>query len=323
MKKIIEGIKNIGLKRFALMNFGLLCCAVAAVLFVTPAKLVVGGSTGTSVFLEMLTNIPYYYFQYGINITLIIISFIFLGKDFTIKSIYGSLMLPTYGLLVTFVFDSFNINIPEVISAVEPIFVVLFAALLMGFGIGVNMKNGGSTGGFDILETMALKYLHIPYSTSMYILDAIVIILGMVFYDSSATHLVFQNGFSEGLGAIVYVFLLGTVVDAITFGGYNKRAVFIRSSKYEEIHDAIINKLVRGLTYLNAAGGYSLTETKMIVCICYSNEYFKLRDMVSQIDKEAFIFVTKATEVRGLGFNYETPEYKERHSRKNRKSKTK
>lgn len=319
MKKFVDIFKKMGFKRFFMMNIGLICCALAAVLFVTPAKLVVGGSTGTSVFLEMLTNIPYYFFQYGINITLIIVSFIFLGKDFTIKTIYGSLMLPTYGLLVTKAFDIFNVNIPETISAVEPIFIVLFAAILMGFGIGINMKNGGSTGGFDILETMALKYLHIPYSTSMYILDALIIILGMIFYDTSSTHLVFQNGFSEGLGAIIYVFLLGVVVDGITFGGYNKRAVFIRSSKYEQIHDAIINKLVRGLTYLNAAGGYSLAETKMIVCICYSNEYFKLRDMVSKIDPQAFIFVTKATEVRGLGFNYETPEHIERHRKKHNK----
>ena len=150
----------------------------------------------------------------------------------------------------------------------------------------------------------------------MYILDAVLIILGMVFFDPTQGSQVFLNGFSEGLGACIYVFLLGVVVDTITFGGYNKRAVFIRSNKYEEVHDAIINKLIRGLTYLDATGGYSNTPTKMIVCICYSREYFKLRDMVQEIDPNAFIFVTKATEVRGLGFNFETPEHIERHRKK-------
>lgn len=315
-KKLFAGIKNLGFKRILMMNLGMLCCAISAALFITPSKLVVGGSTGLAVFLEMLTGIHYYFFQYGINFVLIIVSFFLLGKDFTIKTIYGSLMLPTYGFLVTWFCELINFDILSTISGVEPIFVVLFAAILMGFGIGINMKNGGSTGGFDILETIALKYFHIPYSTSMYVLDAVLIILGMVFFDPTLGSQIFANGFSEGLGATIYVFLLGVVVDTITFGGYNKRAVFIRSNKYEEVHDAIINKLIRGLTYLDAAGGYSNTPTKMIVCICYSREYFKLREMVQEIDPNAFIFVTKATEVRGLGFNFETPEHKERHRKK-------
>ena len=71
-----------------------------------------------------------------------------------------------------------------------------------------------------------------------------------------------------------------------------------------------------GTTKIAATGGYSNTPTKMIVCICYSREYFKLREMVQEIDPNAFIFVTKATEVRGLGFNFETPEHIERHRKK-------
>ena len=321
-KGIANYFKTIGIKRFVNMNFGLLCCAIATVLFITPSKLVSGGATGLSVFLQNITNIHYFYFMYGINALLIVFAFIFLGKDFAVKTIYGSLMLPTYGIVVTTVCDLIpNFDILKTVSGVEAIFVVLFAGILMGYGIGTNMKNGGSTGGFDILEAIALKYLHIPYSTSMYILNTVLIILGAIFYDASGEYLVFENGFSEALGACIYVFLLGLVVDTITFGGYNKRAVFIRSSKYEEIHDAIINKLIRGLTYLDATGGYTNTPTKMIVTICYSNEYFKLRDMVSEIDPQAFIFVTKATEVRGLGFNFTTPEHVARHSKKKTKVK--
>ena len=319
-KGIIKYFKSVGLKRFINMNFGLICSAIATVIFITPSKLVSSGTTGLSVFLQNITSIDYFYFLYGINGLLIVIAFFLIGKDFTVKTIYGSLMLPTYGILVTKVCELIpNFDISETVGKVDPIFVVLFAALLMGYGIGINMKNGGSTGGFDILETIALKYFHIPYSTSMYILNTVLIILGAIFYNPNTQHLVFENGLSEGLGATIYVFLSGFVVDTITFGGYNKRAVFIRSSKYEEIHDAIINKLIRGLTYLDATGGYSNIPTKMIVTICYASEYFKLREMIQEIDPQAFIFVTKATEVRGLGFNYETPEHLARHSKKNKK----
>lgn len=308
-------LKELGLKGVVLINLGCFCCALSTVLFISPSKLISGGTTGLSVFLEMVTGIDYYIFLYGVNILLIIVAFFTLGREFAIKTIFGSLMLPTYGALIKEVFVLCNISIEELISTVEPAFIVLFASLLMGFGIGINMKQGGSTGGFDILEAMGLKYLKISYSTSMYILDAVLIILGMSFFKPVEGG-VFESGLSEGLGAVIYVFVVGFVVDTITFGGYNKRAVFIRSAKYEEVHDAIINNLVRGLTYLNAEGGYSHTPTKMIVCICYSREYFYLRDMVQKIDPNAFIFVTKATEVRGLGFNYETPEHLERHKKR-------
>ncbi len=309
LKKFLQKIKELGFKGILQMNIGLICCAVATALLITPAKLIVGGATGFSVFLGLLTKVPYYVYLYSVNIILIIISFFTLGKDFTFKTIYGSLMLPTYGFIISGICTLTHFNIEETICKVEPIFIVLFAALLMGYGIGINMKLGGSTGGFDILESLFLKYFHIPYSTSIYIIDIVLVVLGMIFYDSSAQYLVFENALSEGLGATIYIVVVGVVVDTITFGGYNKRAVFIRSVKYEEIHDAIINRLIRGLTYIDAEGGYSQTPTKMIICICYSKEYFILRDMIQQIDPTAFIFVTKATEVRGLGFNYETPEY--------------
>ena len=254
IKRFIGKIKDMGLKNILMMHLGLLCCAIATVLFITPARLVVSGSTGLSVLLGIIFNMEerYFIFMYAINFILLILSYFTLGKEFTIKTIYGSLMLPTLGMLVTEVIHLIfgaDFIITELIAGVEPIFVVLFASILMGFGIGVNMKVGGSTGGFDILETILLKYFHIPYSTSIYILDAILVVSGMCFYDASLPNSLFKNSFSEGLGAIIYIFILGVVVDMITFGGYNKRAVFIRSSKYEEIHDVILNKLVRGMTY--------------------------------------------------------------------------
>lgn len=306
--KVKKKIKGLGIKGILLINLGCFACAVASVIFISPSKLVSGGATGLSIFLEMITGVDYFLFLYGINIILIVVAFLTLGIDFAIKTIFGSLMLPTYGALVKELCSLINFSPEEVITTIEPTFVVLFSSILMGFGIGINMKYGGSTGGFDILEAMGLKYFKISYSTSMYILDTILIILGMSFF-TPVEGGVFESKLSEGLSAVIYVFVVGVVVDTITFGGYNKRAVFIRSAKYEEIHDEIINNLIRGLTYLSAEGGYSHTPTKMIVCICYSREYFFLRDIIQKIDPNAFIFVTKATEVRGLGFNYETPEH--------------
>ena len=288
------------------MNVGFLCCAISTVVFLNPTKMVSSGSTGLSILLSNVTGVHYYFYLYSINFALLIVAFFTLGKEYAFKTIYGSLMLPTYGMLLSLLFDGINFDIYETMKEVDPTLIVVFAAILMGVGIGMNMKLGGSTGGFDILESIGLKYFHIPYSATIYVLDAILVVLGMWFIPEDC---LFKNFLAEGLAAITYIVILGLIVDAVTFGGYNKRAVFIRSEKYEDIHDAILNKLIRGMTYINSEGGFSHEKTKMIVCICYNREYFILRDMVKKIDPNAFMFVTKATEVRGLGFDYETPEH--------------
>ena len=157
IKKFIGKIKEMGFKNILMMHLGLICCAIATVLFVTPARLVVSGSTGLSVLLGIIFNMEenYYVFMYAINFILLILSYFTLGKEFTFKTVYGSLMLPTLGMLVTEVIHLIagpDFIIAELIAGVEPIFVVLFASILMGFGIGVNMKVGGSTGGADIMS---------------------------------------------------------------------------------------------------------------------------------------------------------------------------
>lgn len=328
LKNSILKIKELGIKGIILTHLGLLCCAIASVIFLSPAKLVSGGATGLAIFLNVLFNkVNYYVFLYVINFILLIISFPLLGKNFTLKSLYGSIMLPTFGVVVTWLCKLINFDLVNFVNSTDQFLVVLFSSFLMGFGIGINMKYGGSTGGFDILETILVKYFHFSFTTSVILIDTILIILGMWKYQPTFEYIelvkangeiynfeictsLFKTPLSEGMCSLIYVILSGTVMDIITYGGYNKRAVYIRSNKYEEIHDAIINKLYRGMTYVDAEGGYSLLPTKLIICICYSREYFILRDIIASIDPNAFIFVTKAMEVRGLGFSIENPQRK-------------
>lgn len=318
--QFVKKVKELGIRGVLMMNLGILCCAVASYIFLSPSKLVASGASGLSIFFESFSGVPYYFFLYGINGALLIVSWPLLGKEFTIKTLYGSLMLPTYGFLIALVCKWTNFNPVTVINSCDAAFVVMFAAALMGLGIGINMRLGGSTGGFDILEAIFLKYLHLQYSVSIFILDIFIIGIGMMqfrpTYENGMLTSLFANAFGEGMAAVVYILIMGFVIDAITFGGYNKRAVFIVSEKHAEIHDYIINKLTRGVTYLEAEGGYSGVSTKMIVSIVYIREYFILREAVSKIDPKAFIFMTRAAEVRGLGFSFETPEHLAQFSKK-------
>jgi len=312
MKNLFQKVKELGIKKILLMTFGCFCVSLSGVIFVNATGMITGGSTGLAMLFERIFNIDYTWFFYIINFVLLVIALFLLGKDYTIKTLYGSIMLPTFTFLIKLLFKVTEFDYVTIVQHIPPTFTVLFASLLTGFGIGINLKLGGSTGGFDILESIGLKYFHVPYSVTMYIMDVFLIAGGMILFVPNAAY---ENFLAEGLGATIYIILQGIIVDAVSFGSISERAVFIRSEKYEEIRKVIIDDLRRGLTFLEAEGGFKLNKTKMIVTICHAREYYQLRDIIQQIDPVAFIFVTRASEVRGLGFNFETPEHLERHKK--------
>ena len=178
----------------------------------------------------------------------------------------------------------------------DPLLVHLFAALLMGYGLGMAMKHGGSSGGTEVLQKMGFKYLHIPYSVCMYIVDGIIIFAGFLCLDQHVDNLLY---------VIIFVFLEGFVMDATIFSGFTRRAVYIISDKCDEISDVILNTFSRGVTSLNVVGEYSKSDKKMLMCVLSSREYYKLRDTIEKVDDKAFFYVVRANEVRGEGFSYE------------------
>jgi len=166
----------------------------------------------------------------------------------------------------------------------------------MGIGLGMVVKNGGTTGGSEVLQKICFRYFHIPFSVSIFIVDGIVITAGLL---TSVTDL------STFLYAILFTYLSGVVLDTIVFSGFNKRAVCIVSEKNEEIKEIILRDFERGVTGIRVIGEYSQKERKMLLCVLSSSEYFKLRTIVEAIDKNAFFFAVRASEVRGEGFTYD------------------
>ncbi|MFA6826807.1 MAG: YitT family protein, partial [Bacilli bacterium] len=103
----------------------------------------------------------------------------------------------------------------------------------------------------------------------------------------------------------IFTFICGKIMDAVIFGSFNKRAVYIISEAAEEITDKLVVALDRGITSIKVIGEYSQKEKKMLVCVLSNREYYKLRTIVEKIDKTAFYFAVQASEVRGEGFTYE------------------
>ena len=285
------------IKEFILINIGIFLVALSFTLFLDKNNLIFGGVGGLGVILKNIfgEKIPTSLIMLIINLVLLLFSLIFLGKSFFIKTIYGSIMYPIYALILELVIpDSFYPNIQG-----EFLIFVIAAAIIMGLGLGLAMRYGSSTGGIDILQTILLRYFKVPLSASLIILDGLIMLGGVIsgYGPLDPIHLI--------LYGIAYIVISGYVMDNIVFGGFNVRAAYVVTTKYEEIKQAVFSKLDRGITEIYTRGGYSQTDKITLLCVLSNREYYYLRSIALEIDPNAFIFVTKASEVHGEGFTYE------------------
>lgn len=292
-------IKKDDIKKFLQINLGLIICAIGVSCFLWPTSFVTGGASGLAILLERIfPKVSNAIFLYIINISLLIVSLPILGKEYFIKTLYATLMLPTLVMLGELIVE--HTNLFDTFKNLDSWIIVSFGAVAMGIGSGLSLAANGSTGGLDVLQSIGFKVFHIPYSVSNYVINGLIIVGGMINSGLGS------GGLQTGLEAIVFLFITGIVVDMTTFAGFNKRAVFIKTDHIDEVREMIMYKINRGCTLIKAQGGYTLYDGEMLVCVCMSREYLMLRKYIDEIDPNSFVFVTRATEVRGSGFSINT-----------------
>ncbi len=285
--------------KFLEINLGLIICSIGISCFFWPTSFITGGASGLSILLELIfPKISNVIFLYIINISLLVVSLPILGKNYFLKTLYATVMLPTLVALAELIVEKTGLYIT--LAGLESWLIVCFGAVIMGVGQGLSLRANGSTGGLDVVGSIAFKYFHIPYSVSNSVINIAIIICGM-----------FINGLEPGLKAVVFMVLVGVILDTVVFGGVGKRAVFIKSDKTEDIRKTVTGLLHRGCTIINCEGGYLRQEGQMLICVCLAKEYVMLRGLIDQIDTNAFIFMTKASEVRGFGFSRDVMKRKE------------
>lgn len=279
-------------KDWLFMTLGVAIAGAGYSFFIMPNNIVTGGVSGLGVLFQNIFN----GFNPALtililNVLLLLIGLFFVGKDFFLKTVYGSLTFPLFielfGLL-------YNVIPSEYLDFDLPL-IVIFSSIIIGYGLGLSIKHGGSTGGTEVIQKMMFKYLHVPYSISLYLIDGVIILIGLFVLKNVQT----------SLYAIVFTFLAGIVIDSVVFSGFNKRAVYIISDHNEEIKNSLIESFDRGVTSIRVIGEYSKEERQMLLCVLSSNEYYKLREIIEKYDPRAFYFVVRASEVRGEGFSYE------------------
>lgn len=328
MKKIKITKKHI--KDFLTINLGVFLMAMAYSILIDRNKLVIGGVGGIATILSNAITglkINSSFIILIINVVLLLIALIFVGKKFFLKTLYTSLIYPVY----VFMFEKIILLLQDVVSdlsltkeelaiklsdialgqnaanaimAGSYLLVIIFGAVISGFGLGLALKKGASTGGVDIIQQILLDRFKIPFSISLLMIDGTIVTVAAIYF----------KDFFMILYGFLFIYLSGVVLDAIVFSGFNSRAVYIITSDPEAVKNKIYSVLERGVTEIYSRGGYRQEDKKMLVCVMSNNEFYKMKTLILEIDKRAFIFVARVSEVHGEGFTYDSPEQVEKEN---------
>jgi uncharacterized membrane-anchored protein YitT (DUF2179 family) len=271
---------------YLLMTLGSLVFCMAWTSFLIPNGLASGGLTGLCTIIQYGTGIPVGLTYPIINVILLILGFLILGKGFGFKTIY------VIGL-TSVLFDVLP-NFPQFEVLIDEKFLVaLVGAVLESIGIGIVLLRGGSTGGTDIIAMVINKYW--PVSPGrVYLFTDLFIISTLMFVP--------DKGFVDLIYAMVVMLGFSFGVDYVLLGNKSSVQILVFSARYNEIADHIINEVRRGVTALQSVGWYSQKESKVLLIIARKHQMNEVINEIKSIDKKAFISVSTAMSVFGEGF---------------------
>ena len=280
MKEAIK--QKVKLKELIEFIIGCFLVALAFNLFMSPNNLVAGGVSGFSLILKHFFGLNPSTIISVANIFLIILSFLVLGKEKTKATILGSILFP--------VFVSLTEHLSTYISFKESemILIAVFGGTLQGLGAGLIFRAGYSTGGTDILNMIVSKIFKISLGKSMIFTDGTIILIGA-----------FVFGFNHLMYSLIILYLISTLTDKVVLGISDSKAFYIITGKEKEVKDFVINELKHGVTEFKAKGGYNSENQTVLMSVVPTREYYRLKEGIHNIDKNAFFVAMDSYEVKG------------------------
>ena len=271
---------------YFLMTVGSVIFCMAWTSFVIPNGLASGGLTGLCTIFQYGTGIPVGLTYPILNVALLILGFITLGKGFGVKTIYV-IALTSVLFEVLPMFPQLHVLMDE------KLLVALVGATMESVGLGLVLLRGGSSGGTDIIAMMINKYW--PVSPGrVYLITDLVIISCLLFVPG--------KGLVDMIYAYVMMLGFSFGVDFVLLGNKSSVQILVFSSKYEEIVNHIIHEVHRGVTALQSVGWYSQKESKVLLIVARKQQMNEVVNEIKTIDKQAFISVSTAMSVFGEGF---------------------
>ena len=281
-----QNLKMIG---SVLLGNTLLAFAICA--FVVPNDIMLGGSNGIALFIQQfLPEVRLSVISAVVNAALFGLGWAFLGWKFAATSLASTIVYPIIlGIFETLpIATMFNEDI--VLSAIA-------CAVIFGLGIGIVVREGGSTGGMDIPPCILFKLYGIPMGKSIMFFDTLVVLMQVA-----------VKGLDGILCSILIIAIMSIVIDKTVVTGERTEQMIIISPEYQKIRDFILHTANCGVTMLDMETGYDGKRQQAILTVVYSNKYPEIRDGTLAIDPRAFIITSEATNVNGIGYTIERTE---------------
>ncbi|MGB4654172.1 MAG: YitT family protein [Bacteroidales bacterium] len=280
---------------YSLIVVGAFILASGFVFFITPYKIVPGGSYGISIVIHHVTKGVFSWVPNGfpvglmalmIDIPLTIIGVRVLGPKFGIKTVVGFVCTAIFVDTLTFFYGE------NPLVEGDALLSSIFGGLLIGIGLGIIFKSKATSGGTDIVAMILAKYSKLTVGQLLIYVDSVIVLLGLV---------VFAD-WKIPLYSLVVIFITGKTIDIVSEGTNFDRTLFIISKESELIRNFIIEKLERGGTYIPGTGMYQGDERTIIFVVVNRREMALLEEYIHSVDPEAFITIIEASEIYGDGF---------------------
>lgn len=270
------------LKDYTLITFGVFIIAIAVYYFMLPDDLVFGSVSGLALVISQMVPLAMSTVTMILNVALLIVGIILIGKEFGGKTIYTSIMLPVF----IRIFEEITPNVEPITDEVT-INLASFV-ILISLGQAILFNRNASSGGLDVVAKLMNKYLRMDLGKSIMISGICVIMTALFVYDVSTVVI-----------GLVGTYVNGRVLDSFINGLNMKKRICIISDNAEDIRDFVINKLQRGVTLYPAEGGYTGKERTELCTILNNNEYGELLEYLEELDDKAFVTVSSVGEVIG------------------------
>ena len=261
--------------------------SLTVVLFLIPSGLITGGATGIALAANRFSGLPVSAVLLVVNVVMLVAGWVLLGRRFALSTLASTFLSPLTLAIWEKLFENYVLTDDLVLSTI-------FAGLGIGISLGIVIRSGGSTGGMDIPPLVLQKYFHIPVAASMTVFDLIILVAQAV-----------SSPKEQVLYGIVLVFVYTIVLDKVILLGEHRTEVKIISTHTDEIRSVILSELDRGVTLLNAEGGYLRQPGQLLLTVISNRQLPRLEKMVRAIDPACFMVVSEVTEVRGRGFSLE------------------
>ncbi|MBE6185359.1 YitT family protein [Bacillus ginsengihumi] len=273
--------RRLFLQRILFVTIGAIIMGVSLELFLVPNQILDGGITGISIILSHLTGFKLGVFIFILNLPFFYIGYKQIGKTFAITTLYGITIMSITTVLLT----------PVHVFTDDLLLCTVFGGIILGVGVGIVIRFGGCLDGTEALAILLNKKL--PFSVGE-------IILFVNLFIFTCAGFVFTWKFA--MYSVITYFIASKAIDVVVQGLDESKSVWIISNEIDEIGEAIMARLGRGVTYLNGEGAFSGQDKKVIFCVITRLEEAKLKSIVEEFDDHAFIAVGNISEVRGGRF---------------------